>query len=139
MTVTREEIIAAARACIGTPFHHQGRRPGVGLDCVGLVVAAATACGIQHEDCTDYSRRPDGVTLVREISKSMKEIDVPAAGLGDVLVFWIRRPDRPQHLGICTDYGMIHTYQEVDAVSEHRLTEAWRKRIHSAWRFRGAS
>ena len=38
-------MIAAARACIGTPFHHQGRRPGAGLDCIGLIVIALRAAG----------------------------------------------------------------------------------------------
>ncbi len=31
-----DAAIAAARTCLGTPFHHQGRAPGVGLDCIGL-------------------------------------------------------------------------------------------------------
>ncbi|MBK8745664.1 MAG: peptidase P60, partial [Propionivibrio sp.] len=38
-------ILAAARACIGTPFVHQGRIPGLALDCAGLVVAVAQAIG----------------------------------------------------------------------------------------------
>ena len=40
-----KNMIAAARACLGTPFHHQGRMPGVGLDCIGLVIVALARCG----------------------------------------------------------------------------------------------
>ena len=41
--MTSADIIAIARACLGTPFRHQGRIPGVALDCAGLVVAVAAA------------------------------------------------------------------------------------------------
>ena len=34
---TRDEIVAHARAWIGTPYHHQASRIGVGTDCLGLV------------------------------------------------------------------------------------------------------
>ena len=53
-------MIASARACIGTPFHHQGRAIGIGLDCIGLIVVALTAAGFSVRDRSDYGRRPDG-------------------------------------------------------------------------------
>lgn len=34
----RQQIVCSARKRIGTPFKHQGRKAGVGLDCIGLVV-----------------------------------------------------------------------------------------------------
>ena len=37
MTVTRTDIIAEARAWIGTPYRHQASLKGVGCDCLGLV------------------------------------------------------------------------------------------------------
>ena len=42
-----QKIVAAARACIGTPFRPQGRLPGVGLDCIGLAAWAVRAVGIE--------------------------------------------------------------------------------------------
>ena len=56
-------MIATARACAGTPFHDQGRAPGVGLDCIGLIVIAMRAAGFAVHDRTDYGRRPDGKSL----------------------------------------------------------------------------
>ena len=38
MTTTRTDVVAAAREWLGTPFHHQARLRGVGVDCVGLVI-----------------------------------------------------------------------------------------------------
>lgn len=34
-------IVAAARDCVGTRFRAQGRVPGLGLDCVGVVAWSA--------------------------------------------------------------------------------------------------
>ena len=34
---TRPHIVAAARRWLGTPYHHQATRQGVGADCLGLV------------------------------------------------------------------------------------------------------
>ncbi len=41
----REDFVRVARSYIGTPFHHQGRLPGVGLDCAGVIVCALAECG----------------------------------------------------------------------------------------------
>lgn len=35
--MTRDEIVAAARGWIGTPYQHQASLKGVGADCLGLV------------------------------------------------------------------------------------------------------
>src|SRR6185437_17129428 len=37
MTLTRQDIVAEARAWIGTPYRHQGSLKGIGCDCLGLV------------------------------------------------------------------------------------------------------
>jgi NlpC/P60 family putative phage cell wall peptidase len=34
---TREQIVAAARGWLGTPYHHQASVKGVGCDCLGLI------------------------------------------------------------------------------------------------------
>ena len=39
------KFVAAVEALIGTPFLHQGREPAIGLDCVGVPMAAAEAVG----------------------------------------------------------------------------------------------
>ena len=77
-----EKVIAAARACIGTPFHHQGRTQGIGLDCIGLVIIALRARNIAVNDRTDYGRRPDGKSLVEALSAHGAKI-VPDIQAGD--------------------------------------------------------
>lgn len=135
--IARAAIIAAARECLGTSWHHQGRLVGVGLDCIGTIVHPARVLGIPHSDCTVYRRRPDGVTLVRHLERNLIRIDTADARIADVLCMWWERPDLPYHVGIVTDRGFLHAYAGVRKVVEHELTADWNSRIHSAWSYPG--
>jgi len=138
MSELRTKIVAAARACIGTPFVHQARVIGSGLDCIGLVVATAKGAGIEPGDLpTDYPRISTTPRLLVELRKRLKSVDDPQPG--DVLLFWFKRPGIPQHLGIMTDLGVVHAYESGGrgTVVEHRLDKKWRRRIMAAFRMPG--
>ena len=145
--VSRADIVKAARAYQGTPFRHQGRARGAGVDCIGLLVGTARDAGLEVVDRADYPRQPVPAELIAGLSANLDRIEVDEARAGDVLVFWIidpatlppeKRSETPQHVGMLTDAGMIHAWSEGRrAVVEHGLTQGWRSRIHSAWRFRG--
>jgi cell wall-associated NlpC family hydrolase len=49
-------MVLAARECLGTPFQHQGRVPGVGLDCVGVAIYAAREVGLNPCRCAGLWR-----------------------------------------------------------------------------------
>jgi len=124
------------------PFHHQGRHPSAGLDCIGLVVQVAKDLGIPYGDLEGYPREPDGVSIYREFSKHFDTINLDEWTYGDVLVFWITDPARPQHCGIVCEhahleYGMIHTHAGIGKVTEHVLNETWLKRLSRAFRYPG--
>lgn len=139
--ITGQDVVDAAREMKGTPFHHQGRSPGLGIDCIGLLVAVAKSLGIEHQDSTQYGRDPSPAELRAGLENSgLVEVATEDARVGDVLVFWIRRADKPKHVGILTGYlkaGLIHTYADVGSVVEHVLDDFWRKRICGAWRYPG--
>jgi uncharacterized protein YijF (DUF1287 family) len=69
---------------------------------------------------------------------------IPVAQMQPSDVVWMRFDGEPQHLGVVGDYvhgglSLIHAYNGagLNKVVEHRLDEAWRRRIVAAWRFRG--
>lgn len=131
-----DEIIAAARACIGTPFRHQGRLPGVGLDCAGLGIVAAKAVGITIKDFTGYPAHPfDGMLKkMFDAQENLQQIGIHDAAPGDVLLMRIHAA--PQHVAILSYDGyMIHAYQNIGKVAEHKLDEIWRRKIVAAYRF----
>ena len=81
------DIVTTARKWLGTPFHHQGRVPNVGLDCVGLVIQVAKELNLSNFDTTNYSAIPDGKVLKSLCEQEMIEVPYINAQYGDVLLF----------------------------------------------------
>lgn len=131
----REKFISAARGYIGTPFHHQGRLPGVGLDCAGVVVCAAIESGLLVDDVAGYGMVPSNGLLEQAVIKHCDEIGKDELVSGDILLFRFLR--EPQHLAIF-DHGMlIHAYSSVGRVVENGFDDVWEKRLVGCYRLRG--
>lgn len=137
MFVVGMDVTTEARKYLGTPFHHQGRLLGKGIDCVGLLVCVGRSLGLMDYDNPTYPRQPAEGLLLKELDHCMDSIPVADTEEGDLLVFWFApRSKLPQHVGFRTDRGLLHTYADVGKVVEHSLTEKWLKRICAAYRFR---
>lgn len=140
-------IVELARSYIGTPFQHQGRMPGVGLDCAGVVIAIARELGIVAPDfdITGYGRTPDGESLMRWCREHMTEIPRYEMRSGDVLcVAW---EVIPHHLGVLADYrhgglSLIHSIDQRGkvrgSVVEHRLVLGDRMKFKATFRLGAA-
>jgi cell wall-associated NlpC family hydrolase len=130
-----DDIIAAARECIGTPFWHQGRRVGIGLDCAGVAIHVAQKIGIDHFDVAGYGRTPADGQLERtlEDQPGLQRIMLNNRQPGDLLL--MRFVSDPQHLAICAGDTIIHAYESVGTCCEHRLSSMWAARIVRVYRF----
>jgi len=131
-------MVAAARGALGTRWMHQGRLPGVGLDCVGLVVVAARAAGIELEHVPDYGRLPDGVRLRAALEARGVRVALAEAQPGDVALMAFAQ--WPIHLGLLADYpgggwSLVHAYAGARRVVEHRLDALWAARVQGVYRF----
>lgn len=148
-------IVEAARRHIGTPFKHQGRLPGVYLDCIGLLVCTGHDVRALISDCFDYGRNPNPRRLIDHMAAQLHRVSGPALQLeADASALDIARPGhlllfhyedgqgrpafaRPRHCGFLAFDSIIHTYVEAGGVREHTLAGSeWVKRVHSAWEFR---
>lgn len=127
-----DHVIEAARACLRTPFRHQGRQPGRGLDCGGLVIHAFTSAGYTMTDEPGYTREPQPAWM-RAV---LERVFVPVDDLrpGDVL--WMRFDMDPQHLAIWTGVTIIHAFLRSRKVVEHRMDSAWWLRVVKRYRHR---
>lgn len=131
----KDRVVASARAALGTPFHHQGRLIGRGLDCIGVVVCAFSAAGLNIQDSLDYARQPDGKKLETALREHRFEKQAMVEA-GDVLLFRIVR--HPQHVGIAiSPHSMIHAYAPQGRVIETMLAPQWLKRLHGIYRYCG--
>lgn len=118
-------VVAAARSWIGTPFHHQARLKGVGVDCAGLIIGVARELGVvaPEFDVGGYSRVPDGLSMLRYVEEHMQPV-AGEAQPGHVLL--LRWHQAPQHLGVLGDYrhgglSIIHAAERAGQVIETRL------------------
>jgi hypothetical protein len=126
-----DEVAAAARALVGVRFRMQGRDPALGLDCVGVAVAALGAAGVSVAVRGDYPLRsarwdrddePGGVVRCAG--------DAP----GDVLLL---RIDVTQlHVAVRTDAGIVHADAGLRRVVERPGALGWP--IVAAWRVAGS-
>jgi NlpC/P60 family putative phage cell wall peptidase len=148
---TRGEIVAEAREWIGTPFMHQQTMKGVGVDCMGLVRGVCRERGLRPSAekimsaghrYHGYSRVPDGVRLKEFCDHFMVEIPLQSIQPADVLL--MQYTGDPQHCAIVGDYrhgglSIIHAISVGPRhdVREHRLTDAWRKRVVVAYAIPG--
>lgn len=131
----RERIVEAARACVGTPFRHQGRTPGVALDCGGLVLWPQRALGMDFSETLDYGPAPNPERMLRILLKHFVEIDRRDLLPGDIV--WLRMVDVPQHLALYTGKTLIHaTCDGPRRVVEHGFRAVWPGRVHKAFRYR---
>lgn len=135
---TPAAVIAHARGYLGTPFAHQGRG-AAGVDCAGLAQVTAQALGLTSFDIAGYQRAPQGDSLVQAvIAAGCTPGPLQAGALA--LLRWDKR--YPQHVALVTPYplggfALLHAYSIVGRVVEHRLDDAWMRRICSTWALPG--
>lgn len=127
--MTRADVVAAALACEGIPWLHQGRSR-LGVDCVGLLVVVARELGVQVSYRPTHGRLPKGEALLRELDRYTR----PAAGeIGSIMAMWVNpRVREPQHVAIDAGDGwMIHAsgHRTIMRVVRQRIDDRWRARI----------
>lgn len=144
--MTCDDILNAARAEIGTPFRHQGRTPGLALDCAGLICHVAAALGLEYHDQQGYSRHPSDGLLESALDSQpcIERVALTAMQSGDVLL--MRYASEPTHLAIFAGWsdvyqaeGIIHAWAQARKVAECVLTDEDRSRIVRIYRFRGVA
>lgn len=135
--MTVDDILDAARQCLGTPFRHQGRLIASGLDCAGVAIHVARQIGVGHLDVTGYGRTPANGQLERSLDAQpcLERVALSERSPGDLLL--MRFASDPQHLAICAGETIIHAYEAAGKCCEHRLSSLWEARIVRVYRFRG--
>lgn len=135
------ELIAVdiAIACLGTPFHHQARVAGRGLDCAGLYVHVMRELGLDYVDAQGYPRNPYDGQLESQMDAQpcLERVAVADAQSGDWLCMRIK--SAPQHLALHAgfidgDAYIVHGSREHGGVVHHRLDDLWRARVMRAYR-----
>lgn len=115
----------------GVPFRHQGRNPARGLDCVGVAICALRAEGFEVRDARDYRETP----RVDRLPAALRDhFGAPRALRqdGDVLLFWIERPELTIHCGVAARGGFVHVMRD-KRVTWSPLVGEWRQQLVGAY------
>jgi len=136
--INRDYVCERALTYLGTPFHHQGRLKGVGLDCAGFIVELAKECNLyvdKVEDLTGYSRVPDGKSLREVLVKGTRcEKSISDLKAGDIILMKFLK--EPQHLGLyMPNNQIIHAYEGIKKVVIHDFDIKWKNRVISIFEF----
>jgi len=131
----RNAVVAEAKTWVGTPFLHQGRIKGRGVDCVGLVIGVAHELKLAEYVEVAYGRMPDPVRMGSLLNQYLDKIPRSKAQPGDIL--WMRFSRSPTHVAILSHSGIIHSYSEIGKCIEHRLDSVWESRIVGCYKYKG--
>ena len=125
---TPQKVVEVARSLINTPYQHQGRKPQIAIDCIGLVIVTAHILKLFDYDYTNYSRDPDG-QLLQIVEQHCQQL--PELTEGALAVFKLSAI--PHHVGIISkfrgNWGLIHAYQNTGKVREHEFIKWWQDKL----------
>lgn len=134
------DIVAVARAWIGTPYVHQASVKGAGCDCLGLLRGVWREInGEEAETPPPYA--PDwiggGESLREALGRHLDEIALEDIAPGDVALFRMVERGPAKHCAVVAEKDgaptLIHARQN-KRVSEEAFTLAWRRKLAYAFR-----
>lgn len=125
-------ITELARECVGTPFYHQGRVKGVGMDCAGVVAYVLDGLNLPYNDAKGYPRTPFDGMLKKCLDDEPSLHEISSIEPGCVIL--MRVTNDPQHLAIWTGEKIIHGSLEVGMVAEQSMPPSRKAKIVSCYR-----
>jgi cell wall-associated NlpC family hydrolase len=132
----QDKIIEYARECLDTPYLHQGRIKGIGLDCVGIVVYIAGKLGYSTSEDVNYRQEPSSGQIESAADRQYYLDRIYDDNMKPSDILMMRFEKDPQHVAIFTGENIIHSYSTVGKVVEHRLDHRWKNRIVRVYRFK---
>jgi NlpC/P60 family putative phage cell wall peptidase len=97
----RQDVVQEARSWLGTPYHHQGRVKGAGVDCAMLLIEVFRTCGLIPDIDPkpyppDWHLHRDEERYLGWVKRYARPVDVPQPG--DIALF---------QFGRCVSHGAI--------------------------------
>jgi cell wall-associated NlpC family hydrolase len=121
---SRQQVVDAARAWLGTRWVHQGRAKA-GIDCAGLLIKVHEDLGLPVTDMAGYRRSPDGKSFLEHIRSQTVPAAYPLPGTIGIF----RQSNFPCHTGIFAEKNgvvtLIHAYAGAGKVIEEPFIHDW--------------
>jgi NlpC/P60 family putative phage cell wall peptidase len=134
-----DDVVAAARTFLGTPYRHQASLAGAGCDCLGLLRGVWRALyGAEPMVIPPYRadmRDPGNAGALRRAAEALLVAERGPPAAGQVVLFRLGDMAEPKHCGILVSASRFMHAQERLGVVEADLTEAWARRVSGRFRF----
>lgn len=135
----RADIVTEARRWLGTPFKHQGRVLGEGVDCGGIIVMVARRFGLDqgYVDPPGYPAQPHSRFMEELLDRYADSVPPSHRQAGDVVTFAFSR--NIHHIGILVEKDrVIHAWNDGrGCVIESRLNGPFLTAMRRVYTFRG--
>lgn len=131
------EIAEFAQSLVGIDYRFRGR-DRFGIDCVGLLILVAERFGVPYRDSRKYPPHPPAGLLTKVLMNNMVLVPLECVVPGNVVSFWLRRPDAVVHAGILVaENRIVHVLSRdsIGKVVEHGLDDRWLGRRADAYAF----
>jgi cell wall-associated NlpC family hydrolase len=132
-------LVDAARAYLGAPWRHLGRSGMLGLDCIGLVLAAAADAGLPAEFTAEppaYAKGHRGPEFLAALRARCPRIPLDRAAPGDVFAF--ADGHFAAHVGIRSERQgvphVIHAHARRRVMAEEPLGHELARSLRAAFR-----
>ncbi len=141
-------VVAEARRWIDTPVAHRGRKLGVGVDCVGLVIMVGLALKVLQlpdvlsDAWAKYGLLPNPESMRRALDTYLVRVAGDHQD-GDIGRFSLVRDGPPMHLAIMSTQAgrpaMIHARADIrrKRVVETGYAATWPEWNQGFWRYPG--
>lgn len=141
--MTADDVVAAARRWIGTPYVHQASQCGAGADCLGLlrgvwrdVLGGEPAAVPPYSP--DWAEARSDEPLWHALADRMSGKGIDDEAPGDVILLRMRDRGVAKHLGFQARIGargsFVHAYSG-HGVIETSLSAPWQRRIVARFAF----
>lgn len=141
MMDTRANIIIEAFTWVGTPYHHQARVKGVGVDCAQLVAGVAENVfprlkpintEVYSVEWHMHNREEKMCQIIESFNCESKPVEERLPG--DILTFQFGRVQ--SHMGILINDGQfIHARLDIGKVVINQLSGDWLSRLGRVYQF----
>lgn len=135
----REDIVFIAKTWLNTPYHHQAKVKGLGVDCAMLVAGVAEELFGKSINTPVYSpewhlhnREEVMCNLIEQFG--CKQIEYDEAKPGDIITFKFGRVN--SHMGILVSPNeFIHARLDIGRVVINQLSGDWLNRLGRTYQF----
>jgi len=134
--IATDNLIETARQYLGVPYLHHGRDKR-GMDCIGLFVACGRELGIPIWDDLTYTTKVNPKHLIAGLNQHAVQDVRPVLEPGRMALMQFSSGAGLTHTALITEQGILHAYNKRRAVVEHRINDAWKKRIIRTYKLNG--